>query len=739
VTEFNIQSLRKCVLNGPKRYPGANFIINKENKRISTWYNKRILIGDVVERHLIDNDRVLFNRQPSLHRLSILSHFAKIVPNKTFCFNVSVCAPYNADFDGDEMNVHVPQTLFARAECSLMRIKENLRSPKDNQLIIMPNQDFITSVYLIGNEYFDEMSFSTYLFEVCHASKDYEMARKIRPSILRPTRIYTGQQLLGTIFKKHGPFKTLITKKMLKQYLSEMSNEEIVIAENSIARVSARFIGERGFSIGVDDLEYKNEENKMIGIKTLIREYVEEMDSDNIAELSSVRDKISKTIKLIPDNSALIMAESGSKGSKINITQMVAMVGQQVINGQRVPLSYSGRSLPHYFDKEVNITGLGRTAENEPGNSSRLSTTCSNTSVQMAGICGQTSDQKNENVGDTMNNRFISSCAMDDSLPCTDNLKHVPEAESKAKKIGKKDSDEEKMLFRGFIKNSFFTGLNAFEFFFHAISGREGLVDTAVKTAETGYMQRRLIKALEDLKLCFDGSVRGTDCVIQFPDSNSSYFRKGFQPGDAVGAIAAQSIGEPGTQMTLKTFHFAGVGSMNITLGVPRLKEIINASACSTPVIRISGRRKTLSDMRRLNDLIQPLRIENVIDYVDINISENIYVDFRTKAKYRSLNKTMQERLEKRYKNETFIHNDGVRMYLDVNQDSIYTLNDMKLQVGKVFLRGIGTITGTVFNNVERESIDGAGNKSGVNTKSSPGDEKCKRTRKDSLRYVMMI
>lgn len=303
-------------------------------------------------------------------------------------------------------------------------------------------------------------------------------------------------------------------------------------------------------------------------------------------------------------NSPLIMALSGSKGSVINICQMIACVGQQVVGGQRIQDGFANRTLPHFRRGE-----------------------------------------------------------------------RTPDA-------------------KGFVGNSFFTGLTPTEFFFHTMGGREGLVDTAVKTAETGYMSRRLMKALEDLSIQYDGTVRNsTGGIVQlvygddgldpvymegkdgkpvdfkrllmrtraerpprptdqrlgeqdkealaaafdaafarnvseaaakelyntisdsykrscvdflhgalrvpgggpltreqqhlFLDSAvRRYLMKKSEPGTAVGAIGAQSIGEPGTQMTLKTFHFAGVASMNVTLGVPRIKEIINAAKnISTPII----------------------------------------------------------------------------------------------------------------------------------------------------------
>jgi DNA-directed RNA polymerase III subunit RPC1 len=107
-------------------------------------------IGDIVERHLENGDVVLFNRQPSLHRVSIMAHKARVMPSRTFRFNECVCTPYNADFDGDEMNIHFPQSEEARAEARiLMDVKQNLLVPKSGDPLIAATQDFLTSCYLI--------------------------------------------------------------------------------------------------------------------------------------------------------------------------------------------------------------------------------------------------------------------------------------------------------------------------------------------------------------------------------------------------------------------------------------------------------------------------------------------------------------------------------------------------------------------------------------------------------------
>src|ERR1700722_13328481 len=115
VFEHNIPRLRQHVINGPDIHPGANYVQFSGTgfKKFLKFGNPHAIaaelkIGDIVERNLPDNDFFLFNRQPSLHRMSIMAHYAKVKPWRTFRFNECVCAPYNADFDGDEMNMHLP-------------------------------------------------------------------------------------------------------------------------------------------------------------------------------------------------------------------------------------------------------------------------------------------------------------------------------------------------------------------------------------------------------------------------------------------------------------------------------------------------------------------------------------------------------------------------------------------------------------------------------------------------------
>ncbi|BES88214.1 Hypothetical protein polymerase [Nesidiocoris tenuis] len=153
----NKEMLRQLVCNGPDTHPGANFVQQQgQSYKKFLRYGNRMKIaqelkeGDIVERHLQDGDVVLFNRQPSLHKLSIMSHRVKVLEHRTFRFNECVCTPYNADFDGDEMNLHLPQTEEAKAEALvLMGNKSNLVTPRNGELLIAATQDFITGAYLL--------------------------------------------------------------------------------------------------------------------------------------------------------------------------------------------------------------------------------------------------------------------------------------------------------------------------------------------------------------------------------------------------------------------------------------------------------------------------------------------------------------------------------------------------------------------------------------------------------------
>ena len=504
-SRYNISKLREFVRNGPNKWPGANYIWKKNTDikqylkygRLSV-HADNLKIGDIVERHLVDGDIVLFNRQPSLHKLSILSHYVKVRPYRTFRLNECVCNPYNADFDGDEMNLHVPQTEEARAEAiELMGVKHNLATPKNGEPIISAIQDFITASYLLSNKdnFYDRKTFTNICLYMVEGNMQIDLPP---PSILKPEMLWTGKQVFNVMMR---PNKDCVVRVNLdaacRQFRATpgearemiendswlcIRNSEImcgimdkstigsgkkdsvfyvimrdfgpdaaVQAMNRMARLSARWLTNQGFSIGIGDV-YPGD--KLTRLKKMLvdKAYAEcdavierfkdgklakatgcneEQTMENLISgiLSKVRQQAGDYCfaELSRWNSPMIMATSGSKGSNINVSQMVALVGQQTIENKRVTDGFRDRSLPHF----------------------------------------------------------------------SKNARQPPS--------------------KGFVRNSFFSGLTPSELFFHAMAGREGLIDTAVKTAETGYMSRRLMKSLEDLSTRYDDTVRNSSSnVVQF-------------------------------------------------------------------------------------------------------------------------------------------------------------------------------------------------------------------------------
>ncbi|KAL6204627.1 hypothetical protein ACLB2K_021894 [Fragaria x ananassa] len=639
VSDHNIEKLRRCVANGPFKYPGAlvlkcqngdEWSLKAGQKRMSHADNLKP--GDIVDRHLEDGDIVLFNRQPSLHRMSIMCHRARIMPWRTLRFNESVCNPYNADFDGDEMNMHVPQTEEARTEAvMLMGVQNNLCTPKNGEILVASTQDFLTSSFLITRKdtFYDRASFSLMCSYMGDGTEHVDLPT---PAVVKPIELWTGKQLYSVLVRPNSNVRVYLNLTVREKSYSNRKTEdgreiEAMCPNDGDVQPSDILYGEKEKIIkkGYDKCDNQIKLYKEGQLRLAPGcDAAQSLESGITAVLNDIRDQTGKLCMqtLHWRNSPLIMSQCGSKGSAINISQMVACVGQQSVGGRRAPNGFIDRSLPH-FPRKVN----------------------------------------------------------------------TPAA-------------------KGFVASSFYSGLTATEFFFHTMGGREGLVDTAVKTADTGYMSRRLSKVLEDLSVQYDKTVRAANGgIVQFcygddgmdpammegksgvpldfyrlffrakatcpageseslspdevseivrsrlseqdmtPDGGCSmgfkssieqfldeyvkalrktqeafllnqspgwevksatlqnivqnisgvtprqlkvfldtcisrYHSKKVDAGTAIGVIGAQSIGEPGTQMTLKTFHFAGVASMNVTLGVPRIKEIINgAKNIHTPII----------------------------------------------------------------------------------------------------------------------------------------------------------
>ena len=749
VTEWNIERLKKLVINGPSKYPGVNYIVRPDGVKIRLDFvedrsviSDSLEIGYLIERHLLDGDIVMFNRQPSLHQMSIMAHYVRVLPGKTFRLHPSVCPPYNADFDGDEMNLHVPQSEEARSEAILlMRVQDQLISPRYGGPIIGGLRDFITGAYLLTK---DDSTLTKQEFCNLAMLGDYEGILPEPATKGKDGPLYTGKQLFSLFLP--NDFNYVMTSKWSKgtkgkpkdvvikngQLLSGVIDKSSIGAEepesvlhriakdygnaqakkflNSILIIVKQFITHYGFSYGYSDLELSDKVRETIlsdikgsydkvfdfisqakkGTLKLTRglSAAEALEAYIVNELSKARDVAGSTADQSFDetNSGRIMATTGARGSSLNIGQMAGALGQQSRRGKRLLTGYSNRALPHYKEHDNN-----------------------------------------------------------------------PDA-------------------HGFVKSNYRDGLSTLEFFFHAMGGREGLVDTAVRTQQSGYMQRRLINALEHIRLEYDGTVRDPHGhIIQFmygedgidvaksdhgeafninrlvesqtiidtgkkaskeevsqlakkytktfnprlrnlvtealenaklsKDGIEKVCKKGLdlynktkvEPGQAVGIVTAQSIGEPGTQMTLRTFHFAGIRERNVTLGLPRLIELVDARKNPvTPTMDIyldkeskTSREKAIETARNiLQTKVSSLISDTETDYsteIKLNLSRN-----RLKERGCSVDDVMAAlESNKKFKNESI--GDTVVLKL-VDESDAPTVITIRNKVLNTTVRGVPDI-----------------------------------------------
>jgi DNA-directed RNA polymerase subunit A' len=522
VTPHNIEwckSIIKMKSNPPENLldeyiPSVNYIIKnaegmkqriKVSERNAEDAAEKLEFGDRIERQLMNGDLTLFNRQPSLHRMSMMAHRVKVVPYKTFRFNLCVCPPYNADFDGDEMNLHLLQGEEAQAEAEiLMKVQENILSPRFGGAIIGGIHDHISGCFLLTHQNkmvaLDDASkiLGAIKFEGKSPNITDEKNQKLVSgkeifSALLPDDMnleYKAKTCLncdtctapdcphdayvivkkgvlkqGTIDENSiGAFKGRILDRIIRDHGMDAGREFI----DNVTRMGIAAITLFGFTTSIDDEDIPEEAKRQIqeGLEKAmkkIRGLIKAYENDELESLPgrSLEETLEMEIMRVTgrardmageiagrhlglNNSAVIMAKSGARGSMLNLSQMSGCVGQQAVRGERISRGYQYRTLPHFKKGD-----LGASA-------------------------------------------------------------------------------------KGFVASSYKIGLTPTEYFFHSMGGREGLVDTAVRTSRSGYMQRRLINALEDVKVENDGTVRHSGGqIIQF-----TYGEDGVDPARSINGKA---------------------------------------------------------------------------------------------------------------------------------------------------------------------------------------------------------
>ncbi|KAF2218814.1 hypothetical protein BDZ85DRAFT_307063 [Elsinoe ampelina] len=724
VTDHNFQELKEAVMNGPFVWPGAVAIENENgqviNLQLKNAEERTALANQLqapsstnfngarpkkVHRHLNNGDIVIMNRQPTLHKPSMMCHRARVLPGeKTLRMHYANCNTYNADFDGDEMNMHFPQNELARSEAiNIADTDHQYLSATAAKPLRGLIQDHISMGVALTNRdtFFDRDDYQQLIYAAVRPENNHTSSGRIEtvpPAIMKPKPLWTGKQVISTVLKNIKPSGypglTLTSTSATRADLwGQDSDENNVIFKDGellcgiidkaqigpsagglvnsvyevyghvvagrllsvLGRLLTKLLHMRAFSCGVEDLIFTavGDEKRKDALKEaddfglqVAAEYVSLTDrapDTNDAELrkrlevvlrdteklqgldgmmklaaGKVSSKVTTTclpyglVKPFPKNQMQAMTGSGAKGSGVNANQISCQLGQQVLEGNRVPVMVSGKTLPCFKPFETSAR---------------------------AG---------------------------------------------------------------GYIVDRFLTGVRPQEYFFHAMAGREGLIDTAVKTSRSGYLQRCLVKGLEGLRVEHDTSVRNSDgSVVQFlygddgleiakakyteqfkfigenylsffhglnvrtefehvgnedaqehvkkaeklyrrtgdlacvdpalalypPAANAGsiserlyrdardymdknpdnvitdkkkgiegiskktfqrllemrYLKSVVEAGEAVGVVAGQSVGEPSTQMTLNTFHLAGHSAKNVTLGIPRLREIVMTASMNIP------------------------------------------------------------------------------------------------------------------------------------------------------------
>ncbi|CAK4025374.1 DNA-directed RNA polymerase I subunit rpa1 [Lecanosticta acicola] len=781
VTQWNIEEMQQAVRNGPYIWPGAvaiesetGSVLNLDRKSAEerTALANSLLAPSTahtrgarpkkVHRHLTNGDIVIMNRQPTLHKPSMMCHRARVLPGeKTLRMHYANCNTYNADFDGDEMNMHFPQNELARAEAVMIADTDHqyISGTAGNPLRGLIQDHISMCVWLTNRDLFLERGdYMNLLYAALRPEHGHCARGKVEtlpPTIIKPKPLWTGKQVISTVLKNLKPegssgltmtgksttdksmwgdagkeegevifqkgelLQGILDKKQIGPTSQGIVNAIYECYGHTITgkflsvlgRLLTKLLHMRAFSCGVEDLIFtrKGEEDRRnalagassVGLEVaakyvsladqkpksddrelqrrledVLRDDAKQQGLDQLTNgaTKDLSGDVSKQCmpaglaKPFPKNQMQTMTTSGAKGSKVNVNLISCNLGQQVLEGRRVPIMVSGKSLPCFKPFESSVR---------------------------AG---------------------------------------------------------------GYIVDRFLTGIRPQEYYFHAMAGREGLIDTAVKTSRSGYLQRCLIKGMEGLKVEHDTSVRHTEdgSVVQFlygedgldvgkakymgefkflAENNTSlaneyrmqeqfpvvrseeahehvkaavkkfnkrrdlgasdptlslynpakyagsiseklyqsarewaekdqdrlmrdkkknpdgligkknfnalldmrYLRSVVEAGEAVGVVAGQSVGEPSTQMTLNTFHLAGHAAKNVTLGIPRLREIVMTAAANiaTPTMTLRLNDDiTAEEGKKFAKGISKLSLAELVDKVSVTETTGKGIAYAESKKY---------------------------------------------------------------------------------------------------------
>ncbi|MEK6927773.1 MAG: hypothetical protein AABX11_05060 [Nanoarchaeota archaeon] len=642
VTTLNLETMKELVKTGDT-YPGANYVVRPDGKRkritkeLMEEICNELVPGYRVERHLRDGDIVLFNRHPSLHKQSLMAHYVRVLPNRTFRLHPAAAFPYNADFDGDEMNIHSPQNEEARAESmNLLNVNANIISSKNNINLIGTISDAVTGAYLMSSDTMakSEADQILYYAGIMNTIKTKEISGndvfgQVIPkgsSIKIPDKLVSGNSF-GT---EDGPMVKVLDREFGREIAVDVLNKAFLLGTVYLTR--------KGYTISIHDLNITDKIKKMTDdivvnaekkTEEIIDSYkngtldplpgrtMEESREIKILQiLNEVRSETGKVVKqhFPADGAAMKMIGSGAAGSMLNITQIACCVGQQALRSKRIDFGYTSRTLSFYKKNDMS-----------------------------------------------------------------------PEA-------------------KGFIKSSYLKGLKPDEFFFGAMTGRDGLMDTALRTPKSGYLYRRLVSALQDLKIEYDGTVRdASENIIQFAygddgkDVSKLHLKDdNMVPGEAAGVLTAQSFGEASTQMVLNVFHSAGISQMQITAGLPRLIEILDARKTpSTPLMEVYLDKESNNEKesRVVAEKIKEVKLKEIASEVKIDFAgKKIEIILDAKA-LKSIHAGAQKVADRLHEKGFSVKCNDPKIIVNVSELEYRQIYKLKEKMKETIISGIKGIT----------------------------------------------
>ncbi len=508
VTELNIKKIKNLI----KKTDKVKYVIGPDGtrRRFAPELRKEILEeiqpGYVIERELIDGDIALFNRQPSLHRLSMLAHYVKVVPHKTLRINPIVCAPYNADFDGDEMNLHIPQTEEGKTEArELMLVQNQVISPRYGGPVIVLKEDGISGAFMLtmkqtkfSKEEAMKLAYECGITELPKPDNGQYYSGKLIFSLLLPkdlnleyksktckyiqrsnpckeckkencpydayVKIENGILKCGVIDAASlGEVTGILANTLAQNYPSDVIREFY----DRMSRITNYVVTTRGMTAGLDEYEVSNK------VKVVKQKAIKEAEEKAEELVKAYRRGTLEHIpgRTLEESFEIKMMRIAFEAKQKVESQILAEKIGEVLLSEEPPYNTIIMILSGSRGKPINLTN-------------------------MSGLWGQASVREGRpKKGYT--NRLIPLHEEND--------------------VG--------LLAGGFIEHSFMEGMKANEYFYHAMGGRQGEVDTGVSTKVSGYLYRRLANALKDIKIANDATVRTShNAIIQFVYGDDGIF-----------------------------------------------------------------------------------------------------------------------------------------------------------------------------------------------------------------------